>query len=48
MNVLHTGLYMVLTLEGTLGLGHAAALVAVFTSSYHCHSVDEHECTKTI
>ena len=26
----------------------AAALVAVFTSSYHCHSVDEHEFTKAI
>ena len=24
----------------------AAALVADFASSYYCHSVDEHECTK--
>ena len=31
-------------LEGTLGVPQH--WWPAFTSSYHCHSVDEHECTK--
>ena len=33
-----------LLLEGALGVPQHEWLA--FTSSYHCHSVDEHECTK--